>query len=251
MPQTQIQELATAPASRGRVLVSTFAFNEGLKIQATVERILAATSEDVLVMDDGSKDGSIEKLHFHAVRILSNVRNQGIGASMKRVFQYALDHGYEVLVVMAGNNKDDPAEIPRLLQPIIDEGYDFVQGSRFLPGGGHGHMPLYRRLATRLHPLLFSLAVSKWLSESTNGFRAFRTALLQDPRIDWCQDWLDNYELEPYLLFQAIRLGYRHTEVPVTKIYPPKSLGYTKMKPIIGWWSILRPILYLALGMKK
>jgi dolichol-phosphate mannosyltransferase len=152
---------------------------------------------------------------------------------------------------MAGNNKDEPREIPRLVQPIVEAGYDLVQGSRFLPGGGYGNMPRYRVLATKLHPFLFSLAARKWVTESTNGFRAFRTALLRDPRIDWRQPWLDKYELEPYLLFKAIRLGYRTTEAPVTKIYPPKKLGYTKMKPIIGWWSILRPVVYLGLGLKK
>jgi dolichol-phosphate mannosyltransferase len=112
-------------------------------------------------------------------------------------------------------------------------------------------MPLYRRIATRIHPLLFSLCTRKRLTESTNGFRAFKTAILHDPRINWRQDWLDKYELEPYLLYKAITLGYKHTEVPVTKIYPPKSLGYTKMKAIKGWWSILRPVVYLALGIKK
>ena len=120
-----------------------------------------------------------------------------------------------------------------------------------LPGGGYGNMPRYRVLATKLHPFLFSLAARKWVTESTNGFRAFRTALLRDPRIDWRQPWLDQYELEPYLLFKAIRLGYRTTEAPVTKIYPPKKLGYTKMKPMVGWWSILRPVVYLGLGLKK
>src|ERR1700737_4329640 len=101
MQQTQTQEVAGAPTSQARVLVSTFAFNEGVKIQTTVERILAATSNDVVVMDDGSKDGSIEDLRFRPVRILSNERNQGVGASMKRVFQYALDQGYDILVIMA------------------------------------------------------------------------------------------------------------------------------------------------------
>ena len=88
------------------------------------------------------------------------------------------------------------------------------------------------------------------MTESTNGFRAFRTALLRDPRIDWRQEWLDRYELEPYLLLKAIRLGYRHGEVPVTKIYPDHQLGYTKMRPFVDWWSILRPIVYLGLGLK-
>lgn len=65
------------------------------------------------------------------------------------------------------------------------------------------------------------------------------------------QAWLDKYELEPYLMFKAIKLGYKFKEAAVTKIYPAKKLGYTKMKPIIGWWSILRPLVFLGLGIKK
>jgi dolichol-phosphate mannosyltransferase len=106
-------------------------------------------------------------------------------------------------------------------------------------------------LATRLHPVLFSLSVGRRVSESTNGFRAFRTSLLDDARIRLDQSWLDEYELEPYLYWKTIRLGYRTEEVPVTKIYPPKSIGYTKMKPITGWWSMLRPIVLLGLRIRS
>jgi dolichol-phosphate mannosyltransferase len=245
---------ASAPASvpsSVRVLVCTFAYNESTKIQTTVSRILSAVDQDVLVMDDGSSDGSMAPIRHTRATIISNETQRGIGFSMKRALLHALDHRYDVVVIMAGNNKDDPTEIPALLSPIVSEGYDFVQGSRYLKGGRHANMPAYRKLATRLHPWLFSLAVGKWLTESTNGFRAFRTSILRDPRVDWQQPWLDRYELEPYLLFKAIRLGYRHTEVPVTKVYPPKAQGYTKMKPLIGWWSILRPIFFLGLGIKK
>ena len=112
-------------------------------------------------------------------------------------------------------------------------------------------MPIYRQIATRVHPILFSLSAGKWLTESTNGFRAFRTRLLDDPQIRLDQPWLDEYELEPYLYWKAIRLGYRTCEVPVTKIYPPKAIGYTKMKPITGWWSMLRPIVLLTLRMRN
>jgi dolichol-phosphate mannosyltransferase len=89
------------------------------------------------------------------------------------------------------------------------------------------------------------------ISDSTNGFRAYRTTLLRDPRINLEQDWLDKYELEPYFFYKAITLGYKVQEVPVTKIYPARELGYTKMKPITGWWSILRPIFLLGLRIKK
>jgi len=168
------------------------------------------------------------------------------------VHRYALEKDYDVIVLVAGNDKDDPLLIPRLLQPILEEGYSFVQGSRYMKGGGYGKIPFYRVVATKfVHPFLFSLAARRWVSESTNGFRAYRTSLLRDTRIDLNQDWLDKYELEPYLYLKAIRLGYRVKEVPVTKFYPPKIEGYTKMKPITGWWSILRPIVYLGLGLKK
>jgi hypothetical protein len=111
-------------------------------------------------------------------------------------------------------------------------------------------MPHYRKLATRLHPFLFSIACRRRVSDSTNGFRALRLAMLDDPRIRLDQRWLDGYELEPYLLFRAIRLGYRTAEVPVTKVYPARGLPYTKMKPFSGWWQMLRPIFYLGLGLR-
>src|SRR5581483_8308545 len=108
-----------------------------------------------------------------------------------------------------------PEEIPALLDPIADGRADFVQGSRFLKrDASFGEMPLYRRLATRVHPLLFSLVARRWVTESTNGFRAIRSTVLADPRLDLSATWLDEYELEPYLYLRAIRLGYRTAEVP-------------------------------------
>jgi len=102
-----------------------------------------------------------------------------------------------------------------------------------------------------MHPMLMSIITGKKVTDSTNGFRAFHLSIFKDKRIDISQDWLDKYELEPYLLYKAIKLGYNFKEAAVTKFYPPKKLGYTKMKPIVGWWSILRPLVFLGLGIKK
>lgn len=234
-----------------RVLAATFAFNEGEKIKRTLARHPDNRSYDLLVVDDGSTDGALAAVAQRVI-VLRNETNQGIGASMKQVFEYVLAKEYDVLVIQAGNDKDDPLEIPALLAPLVAGSADFVQGSRYLRGGGFGNMPRYRVLGTRVvHPLAFSLAARKRVTDSTNGFRAFRTAMLRDPRVNWRQPWLDRYELEPYLLMKSIRLGYRHVEVPVTKIYPRHELGYTKMRPFLDWWSILRPIVYLGLGLKK
>jgi dolichol-phosphate mannosyltransferase len=234
-----------------RVLAATFAYNEGEKIRRTLARHPRQRSYDLLVVDDGSTDGALDSVDGKVI-VLRNPTNRGIGASMKQVFAFALDRGYDVLVMQAGNDKDDPLEIPSLLDPIVNGSADFVQGSRYLGGGGFGNMPRYRVLGTRtIHPLLCSVAARKRVTDSTNGFRAFRTTLLRDPRIDWRQDWLDRYELEPYLLLKTIRLGYRHCETPVTKIYPRRELGYTKMRPFVDWWSIMRPIVYIGLGLRQ
>lgn len=226
--------------------------NEEAKIREVVRRTPRPLVDELLVVDDGSTDRSAEVARAQGARVHAMGRVAGVGAALRAGYRIAVEGGYDVAVVMAGNNKDSPEEIPLLLDPIADDRADFVQGSRFLKvDADFGEMPLYRRLATRLHPLLFSLVAGRRVTESTNGFRAVRRVVLEDPRLELDQPWLDEYELEPYLYIKTIRLGYRTAEVPVTKIYPPRRVGQTKMKPVVGWWSMLRPLVYLGLGIRK
>lgn len=227
-------------------------YNEEQKIGEVVRRTPRPLVDELLVIDDGCTDRSPQVARELGARVLPMGACVGVGAALRAGYAEAVKGGFDVAVVMAGNNKDSPEEIPVLLDPIVDERADFVQGSRFLKAGANfGEMPSYRRLATRIHPLLFSLVARRRVTESTNGFRAVHRRVLEDPRLDLDQRWLDEYELEPYLYIKTIRLGYRTAEVPVTKIYPPRKLGQTKMKPITGWWSILRPLVLLGLGIKQ
>lgn len=237
-----------------RILVIAPCYNEEVKIGKVVERVMQMQEkivDEMLVVDDGSTDNSALVAQNHGATVIKLGELIGVGAALRRGFEYAVEKGYDLIVVMAGNNKDEPNEIPALLEPIVNAGCDFIQGSRFLKKANFGHMPLYRRVATRLHPLIFSACTGKRVTESTNGFRAFKTSLLKDPRINLNQTWLDEYELEPYLYYKTVTLGYKTGEVPCTKIYPPKKIGYTKMKPLIGWWSILRPLFLLKLRLRS
>jgi dolichol-phosphate mannosyltransferase len=236
-----------------RVLAMAPVLNEEKKIGDVVRRTPRDVVDKLLVIDDGCTDRSIEVAREFGADILDMGRTVGVGAALRAGYRLARSEGFDVAVVMAGNNKDSPEQITRLLDPIADGRADFVQGSRYLDGtdAHYGEMPAYRKVATRLHPLLFSLAARRRVTDSTNGFRALRTSVLDDDRIRLDQPWLDEYELEPYLYLKLIRLGYKTTEVPVSKVYPPKALGQTKMKPVTGWWSILRPLVYVGLGIKR
>ena len=226
--------------------------NEEAKIETVVRRMPRPLVDEVLVVDDGSTDRSPDVARAAGATVFPMGRTVGVGAALRAAYRHAVEKGFDVTVTVAGNNKDAPEEIPALLDPIADGRADFVQGSRFLKrDASFGAMPVYRRIATRIHPLLFSLVSRRWVTESTNGFRAIHRRVLADPRLDLSAAWLDEYELEPYLYLRAIRLGYRTAEVPVTKVYPTKRVGQTKMKPVVGWWSILRPLVYVALGIRR
>ncbi len=234
-----------------RIICIAPCYNELHKIDKVVSRMDNKIVDEVLIVDDGSTDGSPETAKSRGATILSLGKQHGVGFALRSGIKYAIKKRFDIIVIIAGNNKDNPKEIVRLLNPITKEGYHFVQGSRFKKGGEYGKMPFYRLVATKLHSWLFSIVSGKKITESTNGFRALTTSLFNDKRIKIDQKWLDKYELEPYLYYKVIKLGYKTKEVPVSKIYPPKELGYTKMKPFIGWWSIFRPLFLLALGRRK
>ena len=241
-----------------KVLVCPVAFNENVKLRSVIERFLRSPVRDradYLIVDDCSTDSTTEMIQSFAasgVKTIKHSTRSGVGSAIRTAIGYARKEGYDILVIMAGNDKDNPEEIPRLIDPILNENFDFVQGSRYKnKDGSGGDMPFYRKLGTRFHPFLMTLITGRKLTDTTNGFRAFKLSIFDDKRIDIDQSWLEQYELEPYLLYKAIKLGYKFTEAGVTKIYPSRKLGYTKMKPIIGWWSIMRPLFYLGLGIKK
>ncbi len=226
-----------------RIAVLAPCFEEEARIGNVVRRVREWGEADiVLVVDDGSRDDSARAARAAGAEVLALPERRGVGAALREGLR-SLRGRADVVVVIAGNDKDEPREIPRLLDPIAEGSADFVQGSRYLSGGrASGDMPLYRRFATRLHPLLFSISTGRKVTESTNGFRAFRLSLLEDPRVKLEASSLDGYALEPHLYASVLRLGYPTCEVAVTKTYPPRKLGYTKMKAGRDWWEILRPL---------
>src|SRR5438552_1666741 len=136
-----------------KILVCPIAFNEHIKLRNVIERFLncrAYGKVDYLVMDDGSDDGTTEMIAQYksrGVNTIKHAKRSGVGAAIRTAIAHARQNGYEIIVIMAGNDKDNPQEIPALLEPIVDEGADVVQGSRYLGKvGSGGQMPFYRKI---------------------------------------------------------------------------------------------------------
>ena len=230
-------------------------YRERGKIGKVLERFEDGYVDEIcLVLDDPEPvilreiEDSRETLRTPIVTI-RNQERKGIGYAIKQGYDYALSHGYDLIVVMAGNGKDDPKEIPRMTKPILEDGFEYVQGSRFLPGAHHEKNPILRGIFSRLFPFLWTWATGVRCTDVTNGFRAYTTSLLKDPRIDVWQDWLDRYELEYYVHYKALTLGYGFTERPISKTYPYRNRGgYSHIIPTRDWWQIVGPLILLRVG---
>ncbi len=226
-------------------------YNEGERAVGVIQRFPRGLVDEIVVVNDASTDGADRQVAEAGVTVLHQLKRSGPGTAIRTGIDYGLKKGYEVFVIFATNGKDNPEEIPRLLAPLNKGEADFVLGSRYIKGGSWRHMPFYRVWGIRFFTLLFSICAGKKITDGTSGFRAFRRSLLEDPRINLWQEWLDGYPLETYFFFQAVRLGYRVMEVPVTKTYPNSKTSYSKMRPWIDWWNYFKPVPFLTFRLKK
>jgi dolichol-phosphate mannosyltransferase len=224
-------------------------FNEGPAAADLVRRMPPSVAM-TFVVDDGSTDGGPDLAERAGGTVIRLGRNRGIGAAIRTGLDAAREAGCDAVVVMAASGKDRPEEIPVLLAKL-DQGFDYVQGSRFAAGGVSVNLPLARGILIHGFTLMFRILTGFNGTDVTNGFRAYRLSLLDDKRLDIHQEWLDRYELEYYIHWQAITLGYRVVEVPVSKTYPARKKGYSKIRPVVDWWHMVRPALLLALHLRR
>jgi glycosyltransferase involved in cell wall biosynthesis len=237
---------------RHRYCVAVFVINEGHRIRRQIDQMASLSEQiDIVVADGGSTDGSLDPrvLAAAGVRALLVKRGEGrLSAQMRMAFAFALDEGYDGIVVIDGNGKDDVSAIPHFIE-LLGGGYDHIQGSRYIPGGQGINTPLSRTIAVKaLHAPLISLAAGNRYTDTTNGFRAYSRRLLSDPRVQPLRDIFTGYELHYYLAIRAARLGFRVTETPVTRRYPASGKTPTKISPVKGNIAILRTLAAAAMG---
>ncbi len=243
VPAFTVQEFRPKQA---RYCCAVFVLNENGRLHAQLERMRGiAHLVDIVIADGGSTDGSTAESHLAPLGVRALLTKTGLGklsAQMRMAMAWAMDEGYDGLVVIDGNNKDDPAAMPLFVQ-ALDAGEDHLQGSRFIPGGHAENTPLTRLVGIHLlHAPLISLAARRRYTDTTNGFRAYSRRLLLDPRVDPFRNVFTAYELHYYLAIRAARLGFRVREIPVTRAYPSHGPVPTKISPVRGNAKILRTL---------
>lgn len=227
--------------------------NEGERIKRLINRMHVLDIEgtaDIIIVDGGSTDGSLQLDAIQAKGVNGLLVKTGPGklsAQLRCAYSFALDQGYQGIVSIDGNDKDDPEAIPRFIQALKD-GYDFVQASRFLPGGVAENTPKSRDLAIRLiHAPLLSLSSGfKW-TDTTQGFRAYSRRMLQDPKVAPFRDVFSSYELLAYLSHRVPRLGYICVEIATARRYPQGDVP-TKISSFFGNIAVFKTLISACLG---
>ena len=226
--------------------------NEGARILTELGRAQKAgvdRAADIILCDGGSTDGSMEPqgLERRGVNTLLTKKGPGKqGAQLRMGIHYALERGYEGILTIDGNNKDSIESVPLFIEKL-EEGYDLIQGSRFIPGGKAVNTPFSRYWAVRLiHAPVISLAARHWFTDTTNAYRGYSRAYLTHPLVKPLRDVFVGYELLAYLSVRATQLGLKACEVPVERAYPKNEPTPTKIKGLQGNTNLLK-ILFAAL----
>jgi hypothetical protein len=193
-----------------RVLVIVPAHNEEESLPVTLDELRRrAPGLDVLVVDDGSRDGTARVARERGVAVASHAVNLGVGGALQTGFRWALQHGYDVGVQLDADGQHDPAYLEALLEPILRGACDVSIGSRYVARSGY-RAPLARRLGMLLFSAVVRLSVGQRITDTTSGFRAYSRAVMEICQHDFPKDFPD-----APLLIDLARRGFRLAEVPV------------------------------------
>jgi dolichol-phosphate mannosyltransferase len=218
------------------VIIPTY--NEADNIQVLVPRLLALSPDlDVLIVDDGSPDGTGQiaegiRARIPRVHVLHRSRKMGLGSAYVAGFQYALERGFDLVFEMDADLSHDPAAVPEFLHAIEDA--DVVVGSRYLRGVTVVNWPLQRLILSYGANVYTRLITGLPLHDATGGFKCFRRSVLE--AIDLGRVRSDGYSFQIEMNFLAWKMGFRIVEIPIT--FVDRRVGISKMSRRIIWEAI-------------
>ncbi len=235
---------------KNKVVVVIPAYNSEKSIENVYKNIPKKNVDDVVIVDDGSKDNTVKVIKSLGLKIIVHKNNLGYGANQKSLYTQALKLGAEYIIMLHPDGQYNPKELPRFIRALKSGKGDLILGSRFL-SKGINETPGYKSISIKLITLFFNLVLRANLSEVNTGYRGYSAKLLRT--IPFLKNG-NGYIFDPQLIIQTIYFRFKIAEVPVSKRYNkeaispnfPKSLhhGLENIGLLIGY------LLY-RLGIKK
>lgn len=235
-----MQSQLTRSGDDRKVVMVVPTYNEAENLPWIVGRVRTARPEvDVLVVDDGSPDGTgaiADRLAAEdaAVHVLHRTEKAGLGAAYLHGFSVALEMGYDFIGEMDADGSHQPEQLHRLLDAVADA--DLVIGSRYVPGGSVVNWPFSRLALSRGGNLYVRLLLGMGLTDATAGYRVFRRSTLET--IDLTTVRSAGYVFQTDMAYRTCRAGLRVVEVPIEFI--ERERGESKMSPRIATESLRR-----------
>jgi len=241
-----LQTLIDLKENTSRILVCIPAYNESSKIGKIVNRARAYASE-VIVCDDGSTDETAKEAQTAGAIVIRHSVNKGYGSAIKTLFRTAKENNADVMVTLDADGQHDPDQIPNIVEPILNEGFDIVIGSRFLNIHDREKVPSYRSFGIKTLTLLTKAASYRNITDAQSGFRAYSKAALSQIQLNE-----GGMAISAEILLRASRQNLSIKEVPATVIYGiqgtstmnPISQGATVLRSIFQFVSIRHPLLF-------
>lgn len=206
---------------------------------------------DIVICDGGSNDGCTEENKLRSLEVNTLLVKQDVGkqgAQLRMGIWWALERGYKGVITIDGNNKDSIEDVPHFIEKL-EEGYDLIQGSRFVRGGKAINTPLIRTVSVKLiHAPIISLTARQRFTDTTNAYRAYSRRYLTDKRVQPLRDVFMTYELLAYLSVRATQIGLKACEIPVARVYPKEGKTPTKISFFKGNYELLGILLKNARG---
>lgn len=217
---------------KGLVLIPAYQAEKHLG--SVLKNVLIAFSKsgDVLVVDDGSSDGTARIAQKYGVFIISHRKNCGKGAALKSGFRFAIEKGYDYVICLDADGQHDPLYIPSFRRMFESGGFDLILGTRKL---SPGHMPYDRYLSNRLSSVVASIAAGKRIHDSQSGYRLLSKNLIGKLRLRTQQ-----YETETEILLQAVRnFNVKTGELPITVSYGREESHINRLTDTIRFLRVV------------
>ena len=238
-----------------RALVVLPTYQEAENISVVLHRVRAAVPDvDVLVVDDGSPDGTADLAAATGdelgggIHVLRRTQKAGLGDAYRAGFAWGRARGAPILVEMDADLQHDPAALPRLLAPIEADEADLVIGSRYISGGSIPDWRWHRRWLSRGGNRYSKVLLGLGVEDSTSGFRAYRGELVDQLDLDSVR--ADGYGFQIEMTYRSRKAGARIVEVPIS--FGTRDAGESKMSSsivvealrMVTWWALRDRVLH-------